>query len=93
MTHEAPMTDAQLREQALRSLKKKRDFRGHLVAYALVNSLLIGIWAVTGAGFFWPVFPLLGWGIGVGFNAWDAYGRRPISEEEIRREAERLRQR
>ena len=53
--------------------------------------LLIAIWAVTGAGFFWPVFPLLGWGIGLGFNAWDTYGRRPISEEQIRREAERLR--
>ena len=89
--HEPPVTDAELREQAFRSLKKKRDFRGHLVAYVLVNALLIAIWAVTGAGFFWPVFPLLGWGIGLGFNAWDAYGRRPISEGEIRREAERLR--
>jgi 2TM domain-containing protein len=91
VTHDLPTTEQDLRAQALRSLKKKRDFRSHLVAYVLVNALLIGIWAVTGAGFFWPVFPLLGWGIAVGFNAWDVFGRRPITEEEILREQERLR--
>jgi hypothetical protein len=89
---EAPMTSEQeLREEALTRLKKKRDFRGHVFMYVLVNTMLVGIWAVTGAGFFWPVFPILGWGIGVAANAWDVYWRRPISEEEIRREAERLR--
>jgi hypothetical protein len=91
VTHDVPATDTELREQAIRSLKKKRDFRSHVVAYVLVNALLIVIWAVTGAGFFWPVFPLVGWGIGVGFNAWDVYGRRPITEDEILREQERLR--
>ena len=39
--------------------------------------------------FFWPIFPLLGWGIGVAFNAWDVY-RPPISEDRIRREMDRL---
>jgi 2TM domain len=82
-----------LREEAIRSLRKKRDFRSHLVAYLLVNALLVVIWAVTGADFFWPIFPILGWGIGVAFNAWDVYGRRPITEEAIRREQDRLRRR
>ena len=86
----APRTDEELREQAILQLKKKRDFRTHIFIYLLVNAMLIVIWAVTGAGFFWPVFPLVGWGIGIGANAWDVYGRKPISEEEIRRETERL---
>jgi hypothetical protein len=43
------------------------------------------------ADFFWPVFPMLGWGIAVAFNAWDVYGRRPLTEDQIRREMERLR--
>jgi len=91
--HEEPLVAADLREEAVRSLKKKSDFRSHLVAYALVNSLLVLIWAVTGTGFFWPVFPMAGWGIGVAFNAWDVYGRRPFTEDDIRREQERLRHR
>jgi hypothetical protein len=91
MTHDPPVGEADLRQQAIRSLKQKRDFRSHVVTYVLVNALLVVIWAVTGAGFFWPVFPIVGWGIGVAFNAWSVYGQRPISEDQIRREQERLR--
>ena len=81
-----------LREQAIQRLKKQRDFKPHVLMYVAVNTFLVVIWAITGAGFFWPVFPILGWGIGIVGHAWDAYGRKPISEEEIRREADRLRQ-
>ncbi len=39
---------------------------GHgLAPYLAVNVLLIAIWALTGAGYFWPIWPLLGWGIGI----------------------------
>jgi 2TM domain len=86
----APRTEQELREEAVLRLKKRRDFRTHLFIYATVNAMLVVVWAVTGAGFFWPVFPILGWGVGVAANAWDVYGRKPISEEEIRRETERL---
>ena len=41
------------------------SFRIHLTVYVLVNVLLIGIWAASGGGYFWPVWPALGWGIGV----------------------------
>jgi hypothetical protein len=86
----APRTEQELREEALSRLKKKRDFRGHVFIYVAVNTMLVVIWAVTGAEFFWPIFPILGWGVGVAANAWDVYGRKPISEDEIRRETERL---
>lgn len=36
-----------------------------LQAYLLVMALLVAIWAITGAGYFWPVWPALGWGIGL----------------------------
>jgi 2TM domain len=83
--------DADPRQQAIERLKKKRDFRTHVFMYVAVNVVLVVIWAVTGSGFFWPIFPILGWGIGVAANAWDVYGRKPISEDEIRRETDRLR--
>jgi 2TM domain len=83
--------EAELRKLAVHQLKKKRDFKTHLVIYIVVNAALVGIWAITGAGYFWPIFVILGWGIGVAANAWDVYGRKPITEEQIREEAERLR--
>jgi hypothetical protein len=29
----------------------------------MVSLLLIAIWAVTGAGYFWPIWPIMGWGM------------------------------
>lgn len=84
------MDDAQRRERALASLKRKADFRTHLVTYVLVNAMLIVIWAVTSGGFFWPIFPILGWGVGLGLHAFESYGRRGPSEDQIRREIDRL---
>ena len=86
-----PDSEQELRKLAVSRLRKKRDFRTHIAIYVIVNAMLVGIWAVTGAAFFWPIFPILGWGIGVGANAWDVYGRKPITEEEVQRETERLR--
>jgi hypothetical protein len=37
----------------------------HLRAYIGVSLMLVTIWALTGADYFWPIWPILGWGIGV----------------------------
>ena len=85
-----PADDA-LREEAVTRLHKKRDFGMHALIYLLVNGFLVVIWAVTSGDFFWPIFPIAGWGIGLAAHAWDVYGRRPISEAQIRQEMDRLR--
>ncbi len=81
-------SDQELRNRAIQRLKKKHDFHAHLLVYGMVNAFLVAIWAVTGAGFFWPIFPMVGWGIGVVMNAWDVYGREEPDEDQIRREME-----
>jgi cytochrome b561 len=78
------------RDKAVQRLKKRRDFYGHLLLYALVNAFLVVIWAVTDLhGFFWPVFPMVGWGIFVVLNAWDVFWRPGITEEDIQQEVKR----
>ena len=86
------MSDDRLRQAAIRRIKKKREFRQHLNTYLLVNALLIAIWAVTDAGgYFWPIWPILGWGIGLAFHGYEAYGgSREITAEEIDREIRRM---
>lgn len=84
------MDDDTRRHAAIKRLKAKRDVRMHLGIYVLVNLLLVAIWAMSGGGFFWPVFSIVFWGFGVAVQAWGAYGERGITEAEIQREMDRM---
>ena len=88
----AGTSEEDLRKQAISSLKKKQNFRNSLVAYVLVNLLLIGIWAISDSDSFWPIWVIGGWGIGLAFQAYDAYGRRSTaSEAKVSEEMNRIR--
>ena len=45
--------------------------------------MLIGIWAASGGGYFWPVWSLLGWGIGLGCHAAPLLARRGAGPKRI----------
>lgn len=99
MTDQLPMEvrgrtedDHELRELAVKRLSAKRGLVAHTIAYVLVNVLLVAIWLTTGADFFWPVFPIFGWGIGLAFNAWDVLWPGP-GPQQVEAEMEKLRQR
>ena len=77
------------RDAAIKRLEAKRAFNLHVLLYALVNALLIAIWAFSGRGYFWPMWPIAGWGVAIAIHAWTAFMQKPITEEEIRREMER----
>jgi hypothetical protein len=83
------MDDSDRREAALARVKAKRDFRNHVAVYVVVNAMLVVIWALSGQGYFWPVWPILGWGVGLVLHGWTVFYEKPISEEEIRREMEK----
>ena len=82
---------AEDREAVRRRLEARRDFGSHVVAYVVVNAFLIALWAVTGAGYFWPAWVLAAWGIGLALHAWDVFLRRPVTEADIDEELERHR--
>jgi class 3 adenylate cyclase len=51
------------------SARRNLGFRLHAWTYGLTNGLLVGTWALTGLGFFWPFFPAAGWGVALGLHA------------------------
>jgi 2TM domain len=90
MSIDTPIQDEDLRKMAITQLRKKREFLQHAVAYVVVNLALNVIWLLTMPdGFYWPVFPLFGWGIGIVFHALDVYSPAP-TESKIQREMNRL---
>ena len=82
-----PLDDG--RQAAIRRLNARREFRLHLAVFLLVNTMLIIIWAATGAGYFWPIWPIGGWGIGLVIQAFTVYSQKPITEDDIRAEMQR----
>ena len=88
----SPPTDPmeQRRKLAVERIKAKNDFMIHLVIYLTINAMLVAIWAFTGAGFFWPIFPLVGWGVGVVINGYVAYRGNIYTEDRIQREMQNL---
>lgn len=78
------------RAAAIKRIKAKREFAVHAMIYIVVNIGLVIIWALASAGYFWPGWVILGWGIGLGAHAVEVYFRpRSISEEDIRDEMRR----
>ncbi|HEX8119644.1 MAG TPA: DUF1707 domain-containing protein [Solirubrobacteraceae bacterium] len=69
------LADLPRRPRAANAARARRGFEEHLRAYLMVMGLLVAIWALTG-GCFWPVWPALGWGIGV-VSHWSAVRGRP----------------
>ena len=57
--------EEQLRRPAARRVATRGSFVLHAVTYAIVNTGLVFLWAMTGTGYPWFVWPLFGWGIGV----------------------------
>lgn len=71
------------RRQWLRNKRKK--FYEHLATYIIVNAFLAGMSLLSGD--MWFVYPLLGWGIGVAFDAMSAFFP---DDEKVQRGAEKL---
>ena len=86
------MNDQELRDQAIQRLKEKKDFRDHLAVFVVVMLALNVIWAVTNfGGYYWPIWPMFGWGIGILFHGLGVYSEKPITEDDIQHEMRNLR--
>ena len=72
-------------------LVRQSKFRRDVVAYALINAFLVGIWALAGFGYFWPGWVLAGWGVLLLLDGWDAFYRHDVTEEDIQRELHKTR--
>ncbi|OMC02898.1 hypothetical protein A5733_24950 [Mycobacterium sp. NS-7484] len=55
----------------------------HLAGYVAGSLLMLGIWLAVGLGgggwYFWPVWPIMGWGIGVVSHAIPVWAHRSMS--------------
>ncbi|HEY7596178.1 MAG TPA: 2TM domain-containing protein [Actinophytocola sp.] len=80
------------RAAARKRLEERRGFIPHFIVYLVVNTGFVLVWTMTGPdGFFWPIIPILFWGVGIVLHAWNAFFSRPITDADVNEELERMR--
>ena len=66
----------------------KANLLRFLLWYGLLSVVLIVVWAASGRGYFWPVWPILGFMLGLGGQAIAAWSRLgPAEDDQSRRRA------
>lgn len=84
-------SENEYRDGSLWSIAKKRAaFKISLTTYLTINTLLIAIWYFTSGinSYFWPVWSILGWGLGVIMQYFNAYHGQELFS--VEREYEKL---
>lgn len=61
----------------------QRAFQIHATVWFAVNAFLFMIWAVTGMGFPWFIFPAGAWGIGLAAHATSAFTHPVHHDDEL----------
>ncbi len=76
--------------------KKRVEFKRHLATYIIINAFFWALWYFTDlkeedekTGMPWPIFPMLGWGIGILFHFLGAFVF-PNQYSSIEKEYEKL---
>ncbi|MHC5744476.1 MAG: 2TM domain-containing protein [Nostoc sp.] len=67
---------AQQEEKRLRhkfNTFRRRAFWTHFVSFLAVNLFLILLNLIISPSYFWAIFPVLGWGLGLFFHWWSVY--------------------
>lgn len=94
LTHATQESDT-YRSQIRKRLKEQQEFKQYLSVWLGVSVLVTVIWFITTpTGYFWPVWPIFGMGIGAFFQWREAYGEPPreITDADIDAEIQRIRE-
>ena len=66
-------------ERAGERAQARRDALLLTLSGPIVTAILLLLWALTGAGYFWPLWPMLGMSIALLAALWRAFGPVPGS--------------
>ncbi|MES2372075.1 MAG: 2TM domain-containing protein [Bacteroidota bacterium] len=80
-------------EKLWRMAQKRASFKKNLFGYLVINAFLWGIWWFTTGrhsgrvGYPWPVWIMLGWGLGLAFRYFEAYNgsKEDLAVEEFKK--------
>ena len=86
------MSEDEIYKQATQKVREKKRFYRDLTTYLIVNAVLVVIWALSGRGYPWFLWPLGIWGafvLGHGLRIF-VFGNGGSDQQEIEKEVEKM---
>jgi serine/threonine protein kinase len=63
--------------------QRRRTFYQHLTSYCIIIGFLWLLYLLTTRGYPWPIWPMLGWGVGLSFHAVNTFLFPPMSNQNL----------
>ncbi|MFZ9988049.1 MAG: 2TM domain-containing protein [Candidatus Nanopelagicales bacterium] len=83
------MSDESTRQQAIQRLHQRRGFLNYVVGAVVVSIFMVVIWALSGQGYFWPIWVMGGFLVGGIFYGVNNVMNKPLTEDQIQREMQK----
>lgn len=83
------MSDDTSRQQAIQRLHQRRGFLNYVIGAVVISLFMVVIWALSGQGYFWPIWVMGGFAIGLIFYGVNLAMNKPLTEEQIQREMQK----
>lgn len=83
------MSDDSARQQAIQRLHQRRGFLNYVIGAVVISLFMVVIWALSGRGYFWPVWVMGGFAIGLIFYGVNLAMNKPLTEDQIQREMQK----
>jgi hypothetical protein len=85
------MNEEELYFRARKRVKARRKLYSHILSWVIMSAFFILLNLFT-SNYFWAIFPILGWGIGVAFHGIQVFSEE-WEDKEVDKEYERMRRR
>lgn len=83
------MSDDAARQQAIQRLHQRRGFMNYVIGAVVISLFMVAIWALSGQGYFWPIWVMGGFLIGGIFYGVNNVMNKPLTEDQIQREMQK----
>ena len=82
------MSNDEARQEAIHRLHQRRGFLNYVIGAVVVSLFMVLIWFISGRGYFWPVWVMGGFAVGLIFYGVNQVMHKPLTEDQIQREME-----
>ena len=65
--------NVEVKKEQMSNSQQRKDFKSHLFAFLAINGFLVLLNLVVSPGYFWAIYPILGWGLGLLLHGMKVY--------------------